>query len=188
MNSYTRFVFSLLFVLGVLSGCAGSGSHFSTIEEIRSRASGATDDPRLLAELGVGELLASGGNAAAALAPLERAVALDRTLFGPRFLIGMIHQTEGRHSEAAATWMSLIEDCAQSETPCTAVAEASAGLLSELEDAASNYREVIANRLTPLLNSGTLNLGAATQMSLLLTSIHQALRDDDREMANQPRK
>lgn len=135
-----------------LVACAGTALPATPgIEELRRRAAERPDDPAAQRALAEGELLLTGGDAGAAEAQIQRALALSPDDLGLHYLRAVERELHGHPSDALDAYLEVIRRSVESDDPLApALAEIAVAEIEELDDTATGFSRRVEGGLAPL--------------------------------------
>lgn len=174
MNRFSAFVAVTLAL--ALTGCpvnTGTTPHALGIDDIRRHAQASPSDPDAIYALAEGELLAPSGDATAARAAIDRALALRPDAPRTFFLSALEHNMHGRLAAGLEAVLRTVETSVESDDPRAAeLAEAAASAISDYDGSVPNFATIVADRMAPVVaHPGHAGLAARFTLSQLLIEL-----------------
>ncbi len=180
MSRARRFtaIFAALFLLACPS-VGGTTPHALGIDDIRRRAAERPNDPDAIFALAEGELLAEGGDATAARAAVDRALALRADDPRTHFLSALEHNLHGRLASGLEEVQRTVETARTSSDPRAAeLAEAAASALSDYDGSVPDFTAQVVTRMSPVVDDPG-NAGIAARYTLTQLLVELAYRRGD---------
>ena len=165
-----------------LAGCpihGGTTPHALGIDDLRRRAADRPNDPDAVYALAEGELLAPAGDATAARAAIDRALALRPSDPRTFFLSALEHNMHGRLGAGLEAVLRTVETSTQSSDPrASELAEAAASAISDYDGSVPGFSALVRARMAPVVDHpGHAGIAARFVLSQLL--IELAYRQGD---------
>jgi predicted TPR repeat methyltransferase len=166
----------------LLAGCPsghGTTPHALGIDDIRRRATERPNDPDAIFALAEGELLAPSGDATAARAAIDRALALRANDPRTLFLSALEHNMHGRLGAGLEAVLRTVETSVDSTDPRAAeLAEAAASAISDYDGSVPGFGDLVRTRMSPVVDHPG-HAGVAARFILSQLLIELAYRHGD---------